>query len=395
MSQLLNRRDFLALGGALPFALPIAMGPFNALAQLQRTPNWNRTLILIELKGGNDGLNTIIPHGDPNYYRLRPRLGIPKHKVIQLTPQLGLHPSLSPLKSLWEGGAMAIVSGVGYPKPNLSHFRSIEIWDTASDSNKYLDQGWIAQVFADSKPPASLLADGVILGRDDAEPLYGQNLRTVSLRDPRKFLKQTRHLRPSSAPQANPSLAHILSVQNQLHQTAAKFREQNFEAASPGAAFPKHSLGKQLKTAAQLIASGLSLPVIKVSLGGFDTHANQAGTHARLLKQWAEAVTAFSKAMQSQGRWDDVMMMTYSEFGRRPVENGSRGTDHGTAAPHLILGGRVRGGFYGRQPSLTALQGKNLMHHVHFRQLYATAAQEWMGLPARSLGARPLGLIRG
>ena len=288
---------------------------------------------------------------------------------------------------------MAIVLGVGYPKPNLSHFRSIEIWDTASDSNKYLDQGWIAQAFAETRPPASLSADGVILGRDDAGPLYGPNLRTVSLRDPRKFLKQTRHLQRVLSPQANPALAHILSVQNQLHQTVEKFREQNFEAANPGANFPRHSLGKQLKTAAQLLASGLSLPVIKVSLGGFDTHANQAGTHGRLLKQWAEAMTAFSKAMQAQGRWGNVMMMTYSEFGRRPVENGSRGTDYGTAAPHLILGGRVRGGFYGRQPSLTALQGKNLIHQIHFRQLYATAAQEWLGLPARSLKARPLGLI--
>ena len=235
------------------------------------------------------------------------------------------------------------------------------------------------------KPPAALPADGVILGRDDAGPLYGPNLRTVSLRDPRKLLKQMQRLRQSSAPQTNPALAHILSVQNQLHQTATKFREQNFEAANPGAEFPRHSLGKQLKTAAQPIASGFSLPVIKVSLGGFDTHANQAGKHGSLLKQWAEAVAVFSKAMQAQGRWRDVMMMTYSEFGRRPIENVSRGTDHGTAAPQLILGGRVRGGFYGRQPSLTALQGKNLVHDVHFRQICAMAAQEWMGLPALGL----------
>jgi len=388
MTSLLNRRNFLALGGALP----LVMGPLKTWAQVGR-PRWDRTLILIELKGGNDGLNTVIPYSDPNYYRMRPRLAVEDHKVIRLTPQLGLHPNLAPFQSMWEGGHMGIVLGVGYPKPNLSHFRSIEIWDTASDSHKYLDEGWIARVFADSRPPATLPADGVILGRDDAGPLFGANLRTVSLKNPDKFLKQTRHLQKTSSPQSNPSLAHILSVQNQLHQTVEKFREQNFQTANPGADFPKHTLGRQLKTAAQLLASGLSLPVIKVSLGGFDTYANQPGTHARLLKQWAEAVTAFSKAMQAQGRWQNTMMMTYSEFGRRPAENGSRGTDHGTAAPHFVFGGRIRGGFYGRQPSLSALEGKNLAHHVHFRRLYATAAQEWLGLPARSLAARPLGLV--
>ena len=201
MTRKWHRRDFLTAAGLLPFSLgAVPAWASTVAASGQRRPDWNRTLVLIELKGGNDGLNTVIPFADPNYYRLRPRLAVPQHQVIRLTSQLGLHPELAPLKSLWETANMGIVLGVGYPKPNLSHFRSIEIWDTASDSHKYLDEGWVARALAKSPPPKSLPADGVILGRDDAGPLFGDGLRTISLKNPKQLMKQARLFREISIP---------------------------------------------------------------------------------------------------------------------------------------------------------------------------------------------------
>ena len=382
----MDRRHFLRLAGALPLTLV----PFGASRSAAR---WDRVLVLVELFGGNDGLNTVVPYADPEYHRLRPTLAIGRDRVLHLDERLGLHPSLASLMPLWRNGELAIALGVGYPDPNLSHFRSIRIWDTASNSREVIEEGWIARLLAETPPATRIGAAGAVLGRNSLGPLAGREPIALILDDPRRFLSEASRMEETPRRSGNRALVHITGVQERLLHAAGALTENNLQTVEPGATFPRSPLGRRLETVARLIVGGLAVPAFKVSLVGFDTHAGQAGIHARLLRQLADGLAAFATAMKAHGLWDRVLVMTYAEFGRRVAENGSRGTDHGTAAPHFMLGGRVRGGFYGAQPPLADTQDGNLVHRLHFRSLYATAAREWWGLDARFIPEKPLGCI--
>jgi uncharacterized protein (DUF1501 family) len=338
---------------------------------------YRRLLVLVELKGGNDSLNSVVPYADGAYYALRPRIAVRRDDVLQLDERTGLHPALKPLAAVWEAKDLAIVQGVGYPQPNLSHFRSIEIWDTASKADETLGEGWLARAFAANPPPASFAADGVAVGSSDLGPLAGTGPRTLSLNDTEQFLRQAR-LAGSASGRGNAALNHILKVQGDIQQAAAHL--------NPNVAFrtefPKNPFGNAVRTAAQLAANEAGIGVIRLSLNGFDTHQNQPGVHPRLLGELAEGIAALKSALVEIRRWDSTLVMTYAEFGRRPQENASNGTDHGTVAAHFVAGGRVRGGLYGQAPQLDRLEGGNLAHAVDFRSLYATALERWWGVPS-------------
>jgi len=386
LSHPLSRRAFITRAGvaAATLAMPRPVFAGNGT-------QWQRTVVLIELNGGNDGLNTVVPYRDPLYRDFRPTLALPHDQIAQLDENLGLHPALAPLMPHWQRQHMAIALGVGYPQPNLSHFQSIDIWETASADGD--DDGWIARLFAKNPPPKTAAADGIILGRDRLGPLAGPRMRTLGMRKP-KALRQVAMRDGDDRPTASwPALAHILKTRKQLRQSAAQIIEKRLDTLDLGTTFPKHGFGQQMQTAARLIIGGTGVPVIKCSLGSFDTHGNQKNTHARLLAQLATGVAAFAAAMEHAGRWDEVLLMTYGEFGRRPRENASGGTDHGTAAPHFVLGGRVRGGFQGEQPPLDRLEGNNLAYRLHFNRLYASIARDWWGLRGGAFDARPLDLI--
>ncbi|HJO69990.1 MAG TPA: DUF1501 domain-containing protein [Rhodospirillales bacterium] len=405
----MERRRFLSLLGALPLAAAGASrAQAAALADAQAvafgcTPDaasanvlgewWRRTLVLVELEGGNDGLNTVVPFADAAYYRLRPKLAIKRERVIQADERLGFNAALEPLMPWWRRCQMAVVLGVGYPQPNLSHFRSVEIWETASESEEYLDSGWVAQLFAERPLREALAADGIILGRNQAGPLFGPGFRAVSLNNFADAAKQAKRMKDLVLATPNPALAHVVRVQSDLRRAAERILEKGFDTIDAGASFAATPFGRQLEIAARLLRAGVAAPVIKISIGSFDNHANQARTHQGLLEQLASGLAAFAHSMETAGLWDRVLVMTYSEFGRRAGENGSAGTDHGTAAPHLMMGGRIRGGFYGEQPPLDGLADGNLAHRVHFRRLYATVAREWWGLEAPAIAERPLGCI--
>jgi uncharacterized protein (DUF1501 family) len=371
----MHRRDFLISGSAATAAILL---PFPALAQA-RVIGWDRTLVLLELAGGNDGLNTVVPYVDPIYARLRPVIGIKPEQVIQLDEKTGLHPSLAPLMEAWKAGDFAIVQGVGYENPNRSHFRSIDIWDTASGSNRFLSDGWVARLLASRKRPEERLADAVVLGGGTG-PVTGTGLRAVSMPNPERFLRQAQGMQTQDAPVTNPALAHVLKVQREIQDTAKELREVLARAPEAAIDVPNGPLGQELRVATRIINAGAIVPVIKLSLGGFDTHANQPETHANLLRQLGAGLAAFRKAMIAAGRWDRILVMTYSEFGRRVGQNGSNGTDHGTAAPHFLIGGRVKGGFYGPHPNLGDLADGDLRHAIDYRSLYATVAQSWWGM---------------
>ena len=345
-----------------------------------------RLLLLVELHGGNDGLNTLIPYGEAAYYQARPQLAISRDQVRQLTPQFGLHPALTPLMPFWENKELACLHGVGYPRPNRSHFRSIEIWETASDSEQVLDTGWLSRVFEQHPLPARFTAEGIVLGKGDSGPLSGGKTRTIALHDPGQFLQQAGSVRPASLSTSNPALAHILEVQREISQAASDLQGRIRQAPPLTSDFPANKIGKQLEVAAKLIAAQVPVAVMKVTQGSFDTHAGQSATHHRLLEELAQGLTTFRAAMEKLGAWKDVLVMTYSEFGRRVGENASHGTDHGTAAPHFFMGGRVKGGLYGVSPSLRDLQDGDLKHTLDYRAVYATVIEKWWGLPAVSFG---------
>jgi uncharacterized protein (DUF1501 family) len=371
----MNRRGFTRLT-----ALAALMAAFPGVAvATSRPPRWDRVLVLVELNGGNDGLNTLVPYADPQYYRLRPRLALARDSVLQLSEKLGFNPALEALMPAWNARELAVVLGVGYPNPNRSHFRSIAIWETGSDSHEVLQEGWIARAFAQDPASANFTADGVVIGHGES-PLYGRRMRNIVMRDARHFMRQVRSIERLTATTDNTVLSHLLSAQTDLYTAAQALARKLAQAPRLTTPFPRTRIARQLETAAGLVAAGVSTPVIKVSHGSFDTHAQQRGRQDRLLAELAEALSAFRAAMQEAGTWDRVLILSYSEFGRRAGENSSRGTDHGTAAPHLLLGGRVIGGLYGQQPSLTHLVNADLGYHVDYRSLYATVARGWWGM---------------
>lgn len=387
----MKRRDFLrllsttSLAAAVPgvrwLASPASAAPTDAV------PDWSRLLVLVELKGGNDGLNTLVPYADPTYYSLRPQLAIPREQVHRLSPKLGLHPSLEPLMKVWRQGHLAVVRGVGYPDPNRSHFRSIDIWETASEADEYLDEGWLARLFRVEGPPGDRLADGVVLG-NDAGPLEGEKLRTVVMSNPGNLIQQAKRLARKAAATENPALQHILKVRADVQQAADRLAKKMKSAKAVPVSMPGGKFGRALEGLLKMYSAGLEPPVVKVTLGGFDTHAGQAGTHANLMRQLGEGLAGLHEGLSRLGMLDRVLVMTYSEFGRRPAQNASAGTDHGTAAPHFVMGTGVKGGLHGRQPSLTDLVNRDLRHHVHFRDLYTTVARRWFGVRKDFLGGR-------
>lgn len=382
---MLHRRNFVGLAGAASAAaLLSAHAPGWAQGAARRADGAaDRVLVLIELKGGNDGLNTLVPYADPAYAGLRGALAIPREQVLQLDWRVGLHPELKALLPLWEKKELAVVQGVGYPQPNLSHFRSIAIWETASASTEYLEEGWVARAMRGQGPGRSHTADGVMVGGGGLGPLSGS--RSVALTNPEAFIQQSRF---AAAPwaQGTPALQHVLRVESDVTQAADGLRGERFPFTT---AFPQGGFGNAIRVAAQIAATQrgkAGVPVIVASLGSFDTHQNQAGTHANLLRQLGEGIAALKGAMTELGLWDRTLVMTFSEFGRRARANQSNGTDHGTASVQFAAGGAVRGGLHGAAPSLERLDGAgNLVHTTDFRQLYAAVARDWWGVNPESV----------
>jgi uncharacterized protein (DUF1501 family) len=375
----MKRRDFLKLTASAPFAaLSTDLVPSVAWAAAPSGADYRNLLVLIELKGGNDGLNTLVPYADPSYYALRPKLAISRDQVLKLSDSVGLHPALEPLLPLWKNRELAVLQGIGYPAPNLSHFRSIEIWDTASKSEEYLQDGWLTRAFSAAPTPASFAADGVIVGSPDLGPLAGGGTRVIALANTEQFLRRARLAVPEGEAR-NKALSHILKVEADIVRAASNLgADYAFKTE-----FPQGGFGNAIKTACEVVANRSGVAVVRVTLGGFDTHSAQPNTQARLLGELASGTVALKNALDELGKWRNTLVLTYAEFGRRPRENLSNGTDHGTANVHFALGGRVEGGLYGEQPSLDRLSGDgNTGYAIDFRSVYATVLDKWWGVPS-------------
>jgi len=343
----------------------------------------SRILLLVELKGGNDGLNTVIPYAEPHYHKLRPGIGLAREKVLQLDEHVGLHDKLEPLMASWKAGDLAIVQGVGYPNPNRSHFRSIEIWDTGSSSTETLSEGWVARAFEHARLPKGPGVDSIVIDNNSL-PVMGPDLRTIVMQDAENFLHQAQAMKdnPLVNDGGNPALRHLLAVRREVNAAAAGLRDKLHAAPAPAQDYAQDGpLGRELDLATRIVTGGVPVVAVKIALGGFDTHANQTPTHERLLGLLANGLATFRRNMIAAGRWDDVLVLTYSEFGRRAKQNASGGTDHGTAAPQFVMGGKVKGGLHGAYPSLADLQDGDIRHTVDFRDVYSTVARECWGQP--------------
>ncbi len=383
----MQRRQFLQQLMTLPL---ISLSPLAAAANTRP-----RYLVLIELKGGNDSLNMLVPRQSA-YYRARPSLAIADTDLLKLDADHGLNPVLAALEPAWAAGELAWLPGLGYPQPNRSHFRSIEIWETASAADQYRDEGWAAESLRRYPLAPGQAAHAIVLGKD-ALAVSGPGVHTLQMDSAAQLARQARRLKMPGGQSANPTLAHILAVQSSTADAAGKLAGgERMKMPEPEGKQQGGRFAKQFEEAAQLISRGQAGPVIKLSLGSFDTHANQQNVQNRLLKQLAQGLAQFRQQMQAAGLWDQVLVMSYSEFGRRVAENGSRGTDHGTAAAQLLMGGRVRGGIQHTMPSLTELDAGDLRYRLDFRQLYSTVVQHWwqQTLPAHLASWPALNLLK-
>jgi uncharacterized protein (DUF1501 family) len=410
-----TRRDFLKASLATSslvtcgLTVPDFLSRTAAAAPLaDRRGAKDTILVVVQLTGGNDGLNTVIPFKDPEYAKLRPTLKQSTSQIRKLNDQVGLHPSLTGLADLLQEHALCVVQGVGYPNPTQSHFRSMDIWHAGSTA-KELTDGWIGKAL--TRMPAAPAFH--LAGNNESAPLAlaGAPVRVPSIASLQDFVlktaaasgadkkTQTKIIEDVARPtQKGPNLLDFVRRTAVNTYASSKRLQELARTYTPKAAYPNTPLADHLKLAAQMIDAGIGARIFYVSLDNFDTHATQAPAHASLLQQLSAAMTAFYKDMAARGHKDRILMMTFSEFGRRARENGSRGTDHGSAAPMLLVGGKVKAGVVGSHPDLTKLEDGNLKHHTDFRQVYAAILDKWLGVDSKHVlgqGFKPVDIIKG
>lgn len=381
--MIIKRKQFIQLGSLATASmfLPKFMKAFEAPRMV---PPGNKVLVVLQMSGGNDGLNTVIPIQNDIYYRARPKLGIKKEDALRLTDEVGLNPALTAFKDLYDGGSLGIMNGVGYPNPDRSHFRSMDIWQTASNSNEYVNNGWLgryldAQCSGCDKPVQALEIDDVL-----SLSLKGEKMNGIAMRDPKRLYstsheKYFRDVLAQHKEQASEQpVDYLYKTMAETLSSADYIFEQSKLRPTTGQ-YPATGLAQSLKTIASLVFSDISTKVYYVSLGSFDTHVGQEGQQKRLFTEMNDAIKAFTTDLKANNRFQDVMLMTFSEFGRRVTQNASGGTDHGTANNmFFISGGLQQKGMLNAMPSLADLQDGDLKHSVDFKDVYATVLGKWL-----------------
>jgi len=363
--------------------IPAFLKPFEALAASDISGYKN--LVIIQLSGGNDGLNTIIPYGNDIYYQKRKTIAVSQTDIIKLNDMQGLNPNLSAMKDIYDQGLMSIINSVGYPNPDRSHFRSMDIWQTASDSSQFLTTGWIGR-YLDSNcqscknPYTAIEVDDTL-----SLAMKGAKMKAIAVQDPNKLYQTTRE--PffkdlvhdhGDANLNEDNLGYLYKTMIETY-SSAEYIQNTSKTYTVTAEYPATALGNQLKTVSKFINSGLQTRVYYMSLSGFDTHVGQQNQQSRQLKIYGDAVAAFIKDLKQTGKLDDTLVMTFSEFGRRVEQNASNGTDHGTANNILIYGGKLKkAGIYNDAPDLTQLDNGDLKYQIDFRDVYATLLDKWL-----------------
>ncbi len=373
-------------------------GSISAVAPSSGSATQTRTLVVVQLSGGNDGLNAVVPYADGLYYQLRPQIGIAADQVLHLDDQIGLHPNLKSFKSLFDQHQLAVIQGVGYPNSSRSHFRSMEIWHTARPDSSSPGQGWLGAFMAEiykggdspfecvnfgsSVPQALLTPHAPIAAMQDTHTFqFLVDRRLPTMKDPLLKTFGTVYATPA---QKSPALDLVSSTWD----TTAKgvsILSNTTEKYQPAAPYPTNPFARTLQQVSQMLAANVGTRVFYVQLGGFDTHANEKPVQATLLSQLSDSLAAFQADLEGHNLADKVLTMMFSEFGRRVKENGSQGTDHGSAGPMFVLGKGVKGGVYGQHPDLNNLDEGDLAFSTDFRSVYATVIDEWMGASSQDV----------
>ena len=381
--MIFKRKQFIQIGSLATASLMVPKF-LKAFESPARVMPGNKVVVVLQLSGGNDGLNTVIPYRNDLYYKARPRLGILRDKALSLTDETGLHPALTAFKELYDDGSLSILNNVGYPNPDRSHFRSMDIWHTASQSTEYWSQGWVgryldAQCKGCDKPTQAIELDDVL-----SLALKGENIKGIAVKDPRRLYgtaneKFFREVMKNHKDEAGEQPVDYLYKTMAETLSSADYIFQQSRLHPSNADYPKTDLGNSLKTIASLIFSEINTKVYYVSLGSFDTHINQEAQQQRLFTEMNDAVKSFVKDLKEQHRFEDVLLFTFSEFGRRVEQNASGGTDHGTANNmFLVSGGLKKKGVLNAMPDLANLNEGDLKYNVDFKNVYATILNKWL-----------------
>ena len=411
-----NGLAILAASATVPAFLDqtvLALDAANDGSRIQKpTGKDGKILVVVQLAGGNDGLSTVIPYADDAYQRARGGIAQGGKDVLKLNGYVGLHPSLAPLKGMFDDGHLGIVQGVGYPNPNRSHFRATDIWESAQPDRDAATSGWVGRYFDACCTGADPHA-GMSIGSSLPLAMQGERTVPLSIENPQAYRYQGRDRRAyeslnHAAATSRPSvlmpntLAESSRFRRKVEVTPASqldFLERTAMDAQvssdqilrlagnhrPAAAYPGNEFGQGLQTVAAMIAGELPTRVYYVSMGGFDTHAQQKNRHDKLMEQLGQGLGAFWSDLKKSGHQEQVLVMTFSEFGRRVQVNASGGTDHGAAAPMFLMGPKITPGLLGRHPSLTDLDNGDLKYNTDFRSVYATILQNWLDTPSKPI----------
>ncbi len=360
----------------------------------------DRVMVVVQLSGGNDGLNTVVPFGLDNYYKNRSNLAVRQNDLLKLDANagIGLHPSLAPLHDMIGEGLAGVVQGVGYPNPIRSHFASMDVWHTG-DTLSSKGHGWIGKAMDSTHDQADTALACISLGSEAPLATQGKLVKPVTFDRPEMFRWAGRDLHPAmsesydqlntpSTPLTDNDPAGFI-LRTAMDAQVASDRVRKAVNQQSNTSFPGNGLARQLKMVANMIRAELPTRVYYVALGGFDTHANQAGQHARLLEEFATAMSAFYRELKATGHQERVLTVAFSEFGRRVQQNASGGTDHGTAGPMFLFGPQVSPGLIGEHPSLTDLDDGDLIHRIDFRSVYASVLDNWMKIDSAAALGKP------
>jgi uncharacterized protein (DUF1501 family) len=380
----MERRNFLKIVGSTASGSLFLPKFLNAMPYQDLMEGFaadRQVLVVIQLNGGNDGLNTFIPYENPAYYDMRKSIAIPKDQVLKAAAGgMGWNPAMRGFADIQQAGDMTVLQNVGYPNPNRSHFRSIEIWQTGSHANEYLNKGWLGRYLdatcAPEEPLGALNIDNI-----ENPALMGSISHTLTMQDPDKFERQLRALTEDNDEHldANPNLDFVRKLMINSFEGSDQIKKALNQSKKSLSSYPKHGLAKNLEWVAKMVKGGLPTSVYYTGLGSFDTHSNQLSKHKNLLMEVSESVKAFYEDMKTAGLKDNVTVMIFSEFGRRVKDNGS-GTDHGAAAPVFIIGGKNQGKILGNNPDLLNLNNGDLKHEFDFRSVYATILKQKLGV---------------
>lgn len=379
----MNRRNFLTLTGTFTGGMLVLPSFLHAFGTQDNLIIGEQCLVFIQLNGGNDGLNTFIPYDDPLYYDFRPKIVLNKDAVVGKNKGMAFHPALKDFAQMQQNGDLTVIQNVGYPEPVRSHFRSQEIWQTAADSNKYINEGWLGRYLDlqchDHQPTAGINLDSI-----DNLALKGMEPNSITVKDPDRF--KVKSNKENEKLSDNPQLDFVRKIANSVVEGSDDIQNA-LKQSKTEISYPKTGLSKNLEWIARLVKGNLNSKVYYTSLGGFDTHDNQLSIHERKLTELNDALFSFYNDLKQAQLLQNVTIVVFSEFGRRVKDNGS-GTDHGTAAPMFVIGGNNKGTILGNNPNLADLDNGDLKHQIDFRSIYASLLQQKMGFDYSKIGIK-------